>query len=147
MLCERVSFWKLHGILVRRKVVEKPMTNHRQTVENATFGVEQMLFCIDSWVAKQVPPNLFRMRIHLVQHQSRDGQTGASRQNTRELPLHQNHPFLSTHVIITYFGPVAVYYCYCHLLPFISKFLSSLNGYSSKNGYGSVRGDPDVWKE
>jgi hypothetical protein len=54
MLCERVSFWKLHGILVRRKVVEKPMTNHRQTVENATFGVEQMLFCIDSWVAKQV---------------------------------------------------------------------------------------------
>lgn len=49
-----VSFWKLHGILVRRKVVEKPLTNHRQTVENAIFGIEKMLFCIDSGVAKQV---------------------------------------------------------------------------------------------
>ena len=47
MLCERVSFWKLHRILVRRKVVEKPLTNHRQTGESrwrAMLGLMSRLF-------------------------------------------------------------------------------------------------------
>ena len=72
MLCERVSFWKLHRILVRRKVVEKPLTNHRQTGESrwrAMLGLMSRLFAFLAHVqAVQPVAGPFFARWRLASH-------------------------------------------------------------------------------